>query len=79
MTSRAPAHHPYRRDGGLDANNVAVVHEHAHGVGPEAGLALLDQLEGLPALRGYHLLDGDWSEIETGSLVAIRMPGRPGR
>jgi len=24
--------------------------------GPEAGLALLDQLEGLPALRGYHLL-----------------------
>ena len=24
--------------------------------GPEAGLALLDQLEGLPALQGYHLL-----------------------
>ncbi|WP_235939609.1 RNA polymerase sigma factor [Occultella kanbiaonis] len=24
--------------------------------GPEAGLALLDQLEGVPALRGYHLL-----------------------
>jgi RNA polymerase sigma factor (sigma-70 family) len=24
--------------------------------GPEAGLALLDQLDGLPALRGYHLL-----------------------
>ena len=24
--------------------------------GPQAGLALLDQLEGLPALRGYHLL-----------------------
>ena len=24
--------------------------------GPEAGLALLDQLEGLPALSGYHLL-----------------------
>jgi predicted RNA polymerase sigma factor len=24
--------------------------------GPEAGLTLLDQLEGLPALSGYHLL-----------------------
>jgi RNA polymerase sigma-70 factor (ECF subfamily) len=24
--------------------------------GPEAGLALLDQLYGLPALQGYHLL-----------------------
>ena len=24
--------------------------------GPEAGLALLDQLDGLPALQGYHLL-----------------------
>jgi predicted RNA polymerase sigma factor len=24
--------------------------------GPEAGLALLDQLDGLPALSGYHLL-----------------------
>ena len=23
--------------------------------------------------------DGDWSEIETGSLVSIRMPGHPGR
>ena len=24
--------------------------------GPETGLTLLDQLEGLPALQGYHLL-----------------------
>ena len=33
--------------------------------GPEAGLALLDQLEGLPALQGYHLLPsvrGDFLE-----------------
>jgi RNA polymerase sigma factor (sigma-70 family) len=34
--------------------NRAVALGRAHG--PEAGLALLDQLEALPALRGYHLV-----------------------